>query len=91
MHDIGILPGGGNYSNALRINANGQVTGNALNSHGNYRAFLYDGTMHDLGTLPGYDNSWGIGINDAGTVVGSVTTTAAGQHAMLDWAEPCTT
>ena len=71
---LAALPGGNGYSNAIAINAGGNVTGNALNSTDDYRAFLYNGTaMQDLGTLAGFDYSWGIGINDSSEVVGTVT------------------
>jgi probable HAF family extracellular repeat protein len=33
-------------------------------------AFLYDGSMHDLGTLPGLNDSFASAINNAGQVVG---------------------
>jgi probable HAF family extracellular repeat protein len=84
MHDIGALYG--NYSNALAINAAGDVTGNAVNSLGYYQAFFYNGTsMQGLGTVSGFAESFGIGINDAGAVVGALTNSiGTGDHAMLD-------
>jgi probable HAF family extracellular repeat protein len=45
------------------------VTGLATTPGGNQHAFLYDGTMHDLGTLGG-TYSEGNGINDSGQVTG---------------------
>ncbi len=88
MQGLGGLPGGNGYSNAIAINAGGNVTGNALNSTDDYRAFLYNGTaMQDLGTLAGFDYSWGIGVNDSSEVVGTVTqSTGPAQHAIVDLA-----
>jgi probable HAF family extracellular repeat protein len=84
MRGLGGLPGGNGYSNALAINAGGELTGNAVNNLGNYEAFLYNGTMQGLGTLAGFANSWGIGINDFGEVVGKVSDPyGITQHAML--------
>ena len=71
--DLGILPGG-SFSDAWGINASGQIVGSWETNDGNQNphAFLYsNGTMTDLGTLPGYmQGSQAFGINDAGQVVG---------------------
>src|SRR5207249_2851170 len=41
------------------------------NPSGKFHAFLYDDTgLHDLGTLPGTDESYANGINSLGQVVG---------------------
>ena len=42
----------------MGINASGQVTGGAETAAGGEDAFLYDGTMHDLGTLGAGTSSW---------------------------------
>jgi probable HAF family extracellular repeat protein len=68
--DLGTL--GGTFSQAFSINASGQVTGWASTTGGERHAFLYDGLMHDLGTLGGYSDeaSAGYGINASGQVAG---------------------
>lgn len=66
--DLGTL--GGSRSVAQGINASGKVTGFAKTAAGNDHAFLYDGTMHDLGSLPSISDSYGFGINASGKVVG---------------------
>jgi probable HAF family extracellular repeat protein len=54
-----------------QINASGQVVGTGSSPAD---AFLYsDGTLTDLGTVPGYVFSNGDALNDYGTVVGSLT------------------
>ena len=41
--------------------------------------------MHDLGTLPGFTDSFGVGINTSGQIVGSVSANSGGVlHAFLD-------
>ncbi len=69
MIDLGTM-GGTNYSAAWDISDAGQVIGEA-NTTGDVatHAFLYDGTMHDLGTLGG-NSSGAFGINAGGLVTG---------------------
>jgi probable HAF family extracellular repeat protein len=79
MTDLGALPG---YSagRSATLNDRGDVAGwselaggSAANSRsgGTHRAFLYrDDQLIDLGVLPGYESSSGVGINDAGWIVG---------------------
>lgn len=72
--DIGTL--GGLTSFAYGINAKGQVVGEAdLAGSGVQHAFLYDGTIHDLGTLRGDDDSFSAAnaINASGQITGSST------------------
>ncbi len=59
----------GTYSQGLAINDMGTVVGSASTSTGQH-AFLYDGTMHDLGALRTTDSATARGINSAGQVVG---------------------
>lgn len=69
MIDLGTL-GGNNYSGARAISDDGRVVGasNILGDTAGH-AFLYDGVMHDLGTLGG-NSSEGYGINTSGLVIG---------------------
>jgi probable HAF family extracellular repeat protein len=79
MQDLGTLGGPPNSlvtSVAYAINSQGMVAGEAAATDfvDVYHAFFYsDGTMTDLGKLPGVDytaDSTAYGINDAGQVVG---------------------
>jgi probable HAF family extracellular repeat protein len=72
MRDLGTLPGGSS-SIGLSINNDGQVTGSATTRTDQTHAMLAGyGGMRDLGTLGG-NFSYGIGINNAGHVVGAST------------------
>ena len=55
--DLGVLPGGNNYSHALAINNAGQVVGSSGAATGD-RAFQWqNGVMTNLGVLPGDSGS----------------------------------
>jgi probable HAF family extracellular repeat protein len=83
--DLGTLGGAYISSSGLAINSSGEVTGSSyyvrdpeslsIASQINERAFLFDGALHDLGTLGGR-NSSGSGINANRHVVGYASTNA---------------
>jgi probable HAF family extracellular repeat protein len=79
--DLGVLEGTVS-SSAYGLNASGQAVGGSATADGNGRAFLYDGTMHDLGTFGG---TWsvGYGINGAGRAVGVAATAEGNGRAFL--------
>ena len=79
--DLGTL--GGPSSEALAINAAGQVVGRAEVVKGTEHAFLYcNGKMYDLGALGG-SHSEGFAINDRGQVVGQALIDDKENHAFL--------
>jgi probable HAF family extracellular repeat protein len=93
MHNLGTLggayssPGGGSLwdlrmPGTKSINNAGQVVGRSRTASGGYHPFLWDGTMHDLGTLGG-DDSRAMAINDAGQAVGSSMLASGESHATL--------
>jgi probable HAF family extracellular repeat protein len=61
---------GGGVSVASDVNNAAEVTGYSYTADNTLRAFLYDGSMQDLGTLPDGTKSYGTGINDLGHVTG---------------------
>jgi probable HAF family extracellular repeat protein len=66
--DLGSL---GDFSTAQAISNGGQVTGYSVLPSGFIHGFVYSGgTLTDIGTLAGGGNSFGYGVNAAGTVVG---------------------
>jgi probable HAF family extracellular repeat protein len=74
LTDLGSLTGDPRTnSEALGINATGQIVGYSAGSDGLSHAFLYDaGVMQDLGTIAG-ENATAIAINDNGVVIGNLT------------------
>mgnify|MGYP000867447663 CR=1 FL=1 len=66
--DLGAL--GGAESRAYGINAAGQVVGYSSTASGRFNAFLWDGTMRSLGTLPNAAESFAYAINDNGQITG---------------------
>lgn len=77
--DLGTL--GGTESRGLGINSSGHVTGYSYTSSGDKHAFLYDGTMHDLGTLGG--DSIGNSISDNGQITGSSLSSDGNRRAFI--------
>jgi probable HAF family extracellular repeat protein len=83
--DLGSFGVGNNASAATAINASGMVAGwsyTGQNENGPRHAFLYNGTMTDLGTLGGA-SSQAFGINNAGQVVGQSNTADSLGHAFM--------
>ena len=81
MTDLGNLGQGLQASTANAINNVGQITGSS-----DGRAFLYEnGQMRELGTITGsvYETNEGLGINDAGQIVGAAAGPYNFQHAFL--------
>jgi probable HAF family extracellular repeat protein len=79
MMDLGLYA---NKSTLYRINDCGQIVGTLRTSSGD-RAVLYSGgTWTELGTLGGTD-SYGVGINNIGQVVGYSRTASGYTHAFL--------
>jgi probable HAF family extracellular repeat protein len=69
---IQALVGFGGSSDIVGINDNGQIAGYSTYSDGTLHAALWapDGSVQDLGTLPGYTMSNATAINSAGHVAG---------------------
>jgi len=82
MQDLGTLSGGCT-SNGTAINDAGQVIGQStVNGYQSDRAFLWsNGVMQDGGTLGG--DTYPLGINSEGDVVGSSTAADGQGHAFL--------
>jgi len=82
--DLGTLdaPSSSARSYGHAINDSGQVIGQSEASGGNYHAFLYTESagMSDLGTILGWTNTYGRGINSDGDVVGW------GRHSTYEYA-----
>jgi probable HAF family extracellular repeat protein len=84
MTDLGLGTG-------LAINAGGEITGvlstPQLAANGcppGGHAFLYaNGTISDLGVLPGGSGSYGVAINASGQIVGGAGTAAGTTHGMF--------
>jgi probable HAF family extracellular repeat protein len=88
MVDIGTLSGLGGDSNAVGVDANGEVAGNASTPDGSvsHAFFWTSGSgIHDLGTFGG-PSSLAIAISEAGQVVGWAATASGYDHA-FSWTE----
>jgi probable HAF family extracellular repeat protein len=85
MVDLGTL--GGTFSQAIAVNASGQVVGFSTTAGGETHAFSWTqtGGMVDLGTLGGTFNQ-AIAVNASGQVVGFSTTAGGDTHA-FSWTQ----
>ncbi len=85
MTDLGTL--GGEDSSILHraqaINSSGDIVGMSYTAGGDGHAFLYDGSMTDLGVLTGGDTSVAYDINDDDQVVGTSNVTGGAFHAFI--------
>ncbi len=86
--DLGTL--GGSFSIGFGINEAGIAVGlsnTAAISPSSGKpidhAFLYDTSLHDLGTVPGFENSAASAINDYNKVVGLIGNLPSTNHAMV--------
>ncbi len=83
LTDLGTL--GGSHSEALAINARGQVAGFSTTATGERHAFFWDGgAMRDLGVFAG--GTFGtpfIALNDAGQVAFTSVVASGERHAVL--------
>src|ERR1051325_3115076 len=76
-----IEPAGVINSFTQAINDSGLIVG-TMNNRVTDRAFVYDTSMHDLGTLAGGTYSFGYGINSGGDIVG-YSEVRGGDHAFI--------
>jgi probable HAF family extracellular repeat protein len=84
MQDLSTLPAPYDaWSQAWGINANGVVVGESFDDQGNYQAFLFNGTMHNLSSQFGLYKSTARAINDHGQAVGQYQTDTYETHAYL--------
>src|SRR5208337_2425992 len=68
----------------MGINNSGQVVGFITTPSGDYHSALFsNGTITDLGTLPGYSESYARGINNSGQIVGYSFNFGGAQYATL--------
>jgi probable HAF family extracellular repeat protein len=87
MVDLGVI-GDDRSSAANDVNGSNQIVGVSLADDGPSHAFLWNGEMHDLGSL-GTERAEANAINASGQVTGTSAPTEAGSHAFV-WtpAEP---
>ncbi len=68
---------------AEAINTSGDVCGRSYTAAAAKRAFLWDGTMTNLGVLTGGTESWAFGLNESQVVVGTSNVTGGAYHAFV--------
>lgn len=85
MSDLGTLGGDSINSDhrAEAINNLGDVCGRSYTAASARHAFLWDGSMSDLGVLTGGTESWAFGLNDDRTVVGTSNVSGGAYHAFV--------
>ena len=74
-----MLPSLGGISSIARdIDASGRIVGHSEYAAGLYRAVIWqvNGTVSDLGPVPGSTQTFGLAMNDSGVVVGTVPANA---------------
>lgn len=83
IDDLGSL--GGNYARGIGINDAGMVVGEgSLTPNGPIHAFVWNGAMSDVGTLPGMTDSSLFAVNSDGIAVGySFVINTNDQRAMI--------
>jgi probable HAF family extracellular repeat protein len=80
--DLGALTSGLSQANGL--NSTGTVVGFSATSSGMFDGFSWsNGTMTDLGLMPGGTFSEAFGVNDAGLVVGTASDASGNFHAIV--------
>ena len=79
--NLGVLGGTSANSYADDVNELGHVL--VDNTGSINHAFLWDGSRHDLGTLPGYPYTAGFGLNDSDWAVGTMSAGQGNEHAFV--------
>ena len=91
VHRLGALSTLWGYSKAYAINNLGQIVGNSstdeLDEQGYpiFSAFRWqNNVMSDLGTMPGFDRSSAVDVNDSGQIIGAVSN-RTGPSCVVTW------
>lgn len=84
--DLGTLPGG--YASTVFAMAGDIAVGTSSTASAFQRAFLHDaGGMHELGGFDEFDQSSAAGVNDAGHVVGLVSSENGAESRPVRWVD----